>query len=461
MHPAASTGTGRPRHLVVVLVGLVLMRWWLGTTPGYPPDLGAYKHWALWGAFHGVTTIYDETSFYDYPPLYAYMLSPLGSLVVLVDRDYAVRYMDPDLTKRPGYSALFSLLIKLPPLAFDVLMALLLAKLAFAGGMWPPGRARRGWSPALLYLWLPSVLFISGYWGQPDIIETFFLMLAMALMLRDKPEAGWVAAALALLMKPLAAPFLPLLAWLTLLRSGWRRLLAGGLAAALTMVAVLLPFIIAGRGALVFRRLFTDVDLMSYTSVNAHNLWWILGPWKPASASWWGPLTPSMIGLGLFGCVYVALLWWVWRRERGSREMAAGGAHWYLAAAAVPFAFFTFSTHMHENHLFPALPFLVLLAGRDRRWAYVLAAVGLVTLVNMFTHDIRTGMTWLANLGPPSGFYHPDINRFLSRSEMTIATGNSVLTVATFVVFFYWVLRDRGDAVTPAPDQGSLPSSAR
>jgi len=470
MRPAVPTRPGRPRYLLVALVGLVIVRWWLGTTPGYPADIGAYKRWALWGATYGTQSIYDEGSFYDYPPLYGYILAPLGSLVTLADRDYAMRYLDPDPARRPGYSALFSLLVKLPPLAFDVLMALLIAKLAFAGGLglWPPGRARRGWNPALLYLGFPAVLFISGYWGQPDVIETYFVMLAIALLLRDKPEAGWIAAALGLLMKPLAAPFIPLLALLTLLRSGWRRLLTGGLAAGVTILAALLPFIVAGRGELVLRRLFTDVDLMAFTSVNAHNLWWILGPWQPASSPWVGPLTPSMIGLGLFGAVYAALLVWVWRCERDAAGRpafaASGGAHWYLAAAAVAFAFFTLSTHMHENHLFPALPFLVLLAGRDRRWAWILAAVGLVMLVNMFTHDLRTGTVWLAHLGPPSSFHHPDLKRFLSRGEMLIATGNAVLTVATFVVFLYWVLRDRGlrgPELTPARGPGSPPSSAR
>jgi hypothetical protein len=444
MHPAVTTGSGRPRYLVAVLIALAILRWWLGTTPGYPPDIGAYKRWALWGGLHGVQSIYDEGSFYDYPPLYGYILAPLGSLVVMTDRDYAVRYLDPDPARRPGYSALFSLLVKLPPLVFDVLMALLIARLAGAGGLWPPGRARGGWNPALLYLLMPSVLFISAYWGQPDVIETYFVMLAMALMLRGKPEAGWVAAALALLMKPLAAPFIPLLALLTLLRSGWRRLFTGGLAAALTMLAGLAPFIASGRGALVMRRLFTDVDLMPFTSVNAHNLWWVLGPWRPASAPWLGPLTPNAVGLGLFGAAYAALLWWVWRRDRPATEAPAGDAHWYLAAAGVAFAFFTLSTHMHENHLFPALPFLVLIAGRDRRWAWILAAVALVTLVNMFAHDLRTGTIWLAHLGPPSGFYHPDLKRFLSRGEMILTTANAVLAVASFMVFLFWVLRDRG-----------------
>ncbi len=464
-------GSRRPRYAVAVLILLAIVRWWLGTTPGYPPDIGAYKRWAIWGGTKGVTALYDKESLYDYPPLYGYLLSPLGSLVTLFAPNYAAAYLDSDPARRPGYSALFSLLVKLPPLAFDVLMALLLARLVRDQGLWPPQRSRRGWNPALLYLCHPAVLFVSGYWGQPDVIETYFVMLAMALMLQRKPEAGWVAAALALLMKPLAAPFFPLLALLTWVRSGWRRLLTGGLAAGTTILAGLAPFMMAGRGPDVAQRLFTDIDLMPYTSVNAHNLWWLLGPWKPANAQWIGPLTPKTIGLGLFAIAYAAVLWWVWRRDRvaarggpaaapASGEVSLGadpsGADhiWYLAAAATAFAFFTLSTHMHENHLFPALPFLVLVAGRDRRWAWMLGAAGFVLLVNAFTHDVNTGMAWLGPLGPPSGFFHPDFQRHLSRWEFWLATGNAIVTVASCALFFWWLR-------SPVPGPGSPPSSAR
>jgi len=80
----------------------------------------------------------------------------------------------------------------------------------------------------------------------------------------------------------------------------------------------------------------------------------------------------------------------------------------------------------------------------------------------MVTHDPHTGTAWLGSLGQPSSFFHPDLKRPLSQWEWSIATGNALFAVASFGVFFFWVLRERGAALrAPDPDRGSPPSSGR
>ena len=187
---------------------------------------------------------------------------------------------------------------------------------------------------------------------------------------------------------------------------------------------------------MVLNSFLTDVDLMPYASVNAHNLWWLLAPWESADRGLIGPLTPKILGLSLFGAVYLVVLWAMWRKERGDAatpaRSSAPGAHWFLAAAVIAFAFFTLSTHMHENHLFPALPFLILVAGRGRRWAWLMGIAGFCMLVNMANHDLLLGEMFLATAGGASGFFHPDFGRPLSRVEYIVANINAGLTVATF-----------------------------
>ncbi len=422
----------RPRFLPAILIAMFILRWWLGTLPGYPPDLRAYKYWALWGSTYGVHTLYDEDSIFDYPPLYGYLLAPIGHLETRLEPELAGRVLVPDDSGGPRDSIIFSMLVKIPPLIFDILLALLLALLVRRGGLWARWRSWGGWAPALLFLLHPAILFISGYWGQPDCIETLFVMLALTLILLRRPELGWIAAALGLLMKPLAAPFFPLLALATLVTSGFRRLLTGGLAGIGTFLAGFLPFLLAGRGAQITQRLLSDVDAMPFASVNGHNLWWLLAPWRPASDPWLGPLTPKMIGLALFGICYLGILWWIWTRRGPARTGGLGGqSPWYVATAAVAVCFFTFSTHMHENHLYPALPFLMLMAGRDRRWAWIMGLVGLSLLVNMATHDLILGELFLRDAGGASGFFHPDFSRDLSRLEWGLARGNALLTIGT------------------------------
>lgn len=466
----------KPRYLVAILLIMFVLRWWLGTLPGYPHDIGAFKRWALRGGTQGIHTLYDEGSLYDYPPLYGYLLAPCGYLFARGNPEYATAYLARDPAHPVGYSALFSLLVKMPPLIFDILLALLMAILVRRWGLWGSRRSYLGWAPALIYLFHPATLFLSGYWGQPDAVETFFIMAALTLILLRKPELGWMAAALGLLMKPLAAPFFPLLALATLLRSGWWRLITGCLAGLALGLAGFIPFIVTGRGSMVLSGLLTDIDLMPYTSVNAHNLWWLFGSWQSADKSLLGPLTPKILGLSLFGAAYLTILWTVWRMERGcaaalacstvsvdeakqvshsqstSKGIAnslASGAHWYLAAAVIGFSFFTLSTHMHENHLFPVLPFLILIAGRDRRWAWLMGIAGLSMLVNMVNHDLLIGQKFLATAGGASGFFHPDLQRPLSRVEYILAYGNAGVTVATLgllLLAFVRTARRRGQA---------------
>ncbi len=454
--PAA--GESRPRFLLLIIIALVLLRWWLGSLPGYPPDLHAYKQWALVAGTEGVHTIFDRSS-YDYPPLYAYLLAPFGWLYATLVPGAVT---DFESTRRFGDSALFSILVKIPPLAFDILLAFLLAALAWRLRLWETD-TKRGWLPALLYLCLPPVLFNSGYWGQPDVVHTFSILLSLALILAGKAELGWVAAALACMMKPLAAPFLPLLACATLACSGWKRMLRGwaaGLAAALLVLA---PFFLTGRGERVVSRLVGDVDLMPFASVNGHNLWWLLAPWKPAEEPWIGPITRTQAGLAIFALAYAAILLLVYRieRDRARGSLLARGPrplneeiHWFWAGGAVPWAFFSFSTHMHENHLFGVLPFLVLLAGRGRRWLALCALVALGVAFNMAVHDIALAEGVFRHWGGASSFFHPDMGRMLSRFEWWGSTLNSLVLLALLALFFVWGFRRRFDA-------GSRVASAR
>jgi hypothetical protein len=460
----ALTRDRKPRFLALVVIGLVLLRWWLCTTSGYAPDLHAYKVWSLRAGLVGIHTIYDQGfTLYDYPPLYAYLLAPIGRFYGTIAPE-AVREFATSF--KFGDSPTFSLLVKLPPLLFDILMALLIARLTWRFGLWR-GRSWRGWLPALAYLCLPPALVDSGYWGQPDVIHTFWIMLGLTLILSGRIEWGWVCAGLACLMKPLAVPFLPLLAFATLVRAGWVRTIRGGLAGLAALVAGFLPFILTGRTHAAFQRVFLDVNAMPFTSVNGHNIWWLLRAWYPADHPLLGPITYTLAGQMLFGIAYLFILWNLWRIET-TRARAAGlgpaGArfpigrgpvplaqehHWYLAAALVAYSFFTLSTHMHENHAFAVFPFMILLAGLSRRWALHMLAISVSIGVNMLAHDLALGERVWSHVGGMSGYYHPDIFRNLSRFELGMMHGNAVATIGLYALLMIALRRFIPSAAAP------------
>jgi hypothetical protein len=383
--------------LALGLLAYLALRGSLLFVPGYEDDLKAYRRWAVTAARHGIASVYAESDM-DYPPLYAYVLAPLGrAYVALVPSEQA---------RRPqGDMSVWTALAKLPPLAFDLLTAGLLALIA-----------RRELGPAsgfvvgvpAAYLLDPAVVFDTGVWGHPDSIHSFFLLAAFACVGNRCWPLSWPALALATLMKPLAAPFAPLLLAAGVWRDGWRRTLLGILAGVGT------PFLANGQGRVVLERIMGDIDRMPFTSVNAHNVWWAIGPWRAAEDPLLGPLTATHVGLLLFGAVYLAVL-----RRLGSGVQGASGSTDLLGLAGlVAVAFFMLSTHMHENHLFAALPLLAPLVTRGRRERWIFAAISAALLANLVLHDPTIPGTWPFTLGGETTVPRPSHGRVFYAAEI-------------------------------------------
>lgn len=389
---SARRGAALFLFLYLGLRGLLLLE------PGYGADLTAYRRWAVTAARHGLAEIYRESDI-DYPPLYAYLLLPLGEAYL--------RLAPGAGTREGGDPAVWVALAKLPPLAFDLLTGALL----FAAGLRQerlaaeeaaPGSAPPRWSLLLpgAYLANPAVVFDSGYWGHPDSVHGFFVLAAFLLAERGRAGPAFAALALATLAKPLGAPFFPLLAALVLARSGIRGLARGGAAAAGAGIAVFLPFLLSGQASSVLRRVALDLDAMPYTSVNAHNLWGAFGGWKLAEAPLLGPLSATQLGLGLFGLATLGLLWRAWPVWRAPGDAAAATG---ILASGGATAFFMLSTHMHENHLFAALPLLALALPAGGRWPRLFVALTAALLLNLVLHDPLIPGRWPFTIGGETG----------------------------------------------------------
>jgi hypothetical protein len=373
----------------------VPLRLYLATLPGYVPDMAQYKRWATGVAAGGLGSAYETTGV-DYPPLFLYVLWPIGKLYALVGpRDAAGALED---------STLWTALVKMPHLVFDLLLAGLLAAWVGRAGLWGPTRAGPGWGrlAALLYLWNPAVLWGSAYWGQPDGVHSALALAALACLTAGRLFGAGVLLAAAGMMKPLAAPLLPLLVAAAAFRGGARGVILvalGGFGAALL---VLSPFIATGRGPAVLHRLLADLNAMPFRSINAHNLWWLVGPWRSALGM------PQAVGLGLFAAVDALLLWHArrWLAAAGGSPAARGVGIILLAAAAVA-CFFLFVTGMHENHLFLAIPLLVAVAGRRPGLAWMACGCSLAVLLNMLLHDLHVLNDLPGFLGWPSPMRGP------------------------------------------------------
>ncbi len=451
--------SSRCGRLIWAIGAYLFLRSILAFLPGYAPDLGAYRRWAQHAARDGLTQVYQTTDI-DYPPLYAYLLWPLGKLSDA---------LSPEVLAMKGKSILR--LMKLPPLLFDLALGILLYRFARRwegeGRTGPPirlGSCLVPWSLFLpaLYLLNPAVLFDTGYWGEPDSVHSFFVLAAFLVLgagrVNQSAWPAWVLLTLATLMKPLAAPYFPLLFALSYAWCGLVPTLAGMSAALATAALVVGPFVLANGPALMMERLVGDVGAMPFTSSNAHNLWWALGAWRNAETPWLGPLSSTQVGFGLFAALLAAILWTGYRRHR--REpggLAAPEA--YAFALLLGLGFFVLATHMHENHMFLvlplALPLLPFETDPRRPMLKLYGALSVGVLLNLVLHDLTIPNRWPFTLGGPSTVLNLHLMRPFHQAELWAIRFSVAWNLACFVLTTGWVLRRDGrgllDAVSGSP----------
>jgi len=443
------------------LLAYLLLRIMLATQPTYLVDVQMYAHWSLKAATKGLPDVY-RTSGMDYPPLYAYILYPLGKLYLR---------LVPDGTWIITESRLLTFLIKLPPLLFDLGIAWLLAAIARRRG------AGDRWQRALLALYLgnPAVVFSTGYWGHPDSVFCFLVLAALVVLgsARRRSNSTLLSGALlalALLTKPLAAPYIPLLAGLGVVWHGVRRTLLGIAAALGTGVLACLPFILREGAATFIQHMGDNLRVMPFTTCNAHNIWWLIAPWQLAGEVWHWPLTLTQLGLGLV-CLYLAALAVLALRTHHRAPGGLAAEHGIALAAGTAFAFFMLATRLHENHMFPVAVFLTALlpwpaphaAGAQRAALVLLAAASLGSLLNMALHDPALSALWpraTAALTPVEVLVGGELF-FGPPGATRWAAG---LNLATFLTLTAWIFLPRGrgllDRLAPAP-RGSRAREAR
>jgi len=177
----------------------------------------------------------------------------------------------------------------------------------------------------------------------------------------------------------------------------WARGLQALLGGAVMSAVLVLPYV--ARGALpnivqALGRLATHDSLSAYGA----NVWWIVtwvlrvrdvaGEW-----GWWRALTqdvrilsitravelgvpnPRIIGMAIVGLLSA---WGAWRAWRSS-------SHAHIAALAgwCAFAYALFAAQVHENHLYLAVPFLIVAGGLDGRYRRLCWTVSTILSLNL------------------------------------------------------------------------------
>jgi Gpi18-like mannosyltransferase len=289
---------------------------------------------------------------------------------------------------KPGVYGVL-VLMKAPTLLCNFALAIVLFLWARE---WMSGR--RAFVVMLLYALNPAAIFDALVWGQSDSQYTLLMVLSVVLFLRKQMIPGWALAALAVLVKPQAAPLIPVLGIYTLLETEPAQWFADlGAIAAVTAVTFL-PFQVGHPAGWLWHVYRDLVGRDPLASVSAFNLHALFGGWKVNDTIGIGGITYFSTGMCLVLLTYVLAAWIIWR-DRGRQGML-------LAILITTLGTFLFAPRMHERYEYAALVFFAPLALETAWFTFgfaLLSADYLANLVYVMVADetlrFQPGRDWI------------------------------------------------------------------
>lgn len=307
--------------ITIFLLVALIMRLFLHDTLTYTLDVNTYIAWGHRLQEVGFGQFYQQWS--DYLPGYLYVLWFLAG----VERLFG------------GFGLL---LYKLPAILADLGVGYLVYKIVLK-----KTNQHIALLAASFLLFNPAIFANSTLWGQVDIVTSLFSLLAIYFY----PQNKWLSAlalALGIAVKPQAILAAPVIFALMLKhKEKFKHILLYGILATLIFIVLFLPF--SGNediASFILTRINATVTQYQYTSVNAFNFWGLSGFWNPDTN------TSSLSGLmvTVISSIVIALL--TFRKKIDP----------YAALALLVGVHFMFFTRMHERHILPMLPALLIAA---------------------------------------------------------------------------------------------------
>jgi 4-amino-4-deoxy-L-arabinose transferase-like glycosyltransferase len=328
--------------LAIAIVKFALLPW----CPGFLGDINSYRIWALDLIDLGPAETYPGFNC-NYPPGYLYALWVVG--------------IAAHLTGATGET--LRMLVETPPLIADFILAATMFIFVRRRGH----SAQVAWFCMLAVALNPALLFDTLLWGQSDSVLAIPALLSIMCALDSEFELAWMLAALAVLAKPQALLYLPVLALWTLLRGDFRSWLRSA--------AAFIALVLIGFAPFQIRRYFDAVYAVSVTSANAFNLMALIGGLFTDDSKTIAGVSFFTIGMCLFLALYLAIAWLLWRRP-SARNLLHGV---FLAT----FGAFILGPRMHERYFYLPLVVAVPLAVEEPAMLVVLAALTATCLFNM------------------------------------------------------------------------------
>jgi dolichyl-phosphate-mannose-protein mannosyltransferase len=366
--------------IIITLVISLLIRIYLSQFDGYKNDIFDFKLWSQ-GIYNiGITDFYKNI-WSDYPPFYLYILWIVGAFYKLLSPSLDINTM------------LFTILIKLPANFADIFTALLIFKI-----LRKYADFKTAYFGMVIYIFNPAIIYNSAIWGQVDSINTFFILLAIMLMVSDRLELAGISLAVAILTKPQSLVVLPFVAVLMIKnlidkypsRFALLRFMKILMVSIFVFVILALPFYLnTGLITGLIKTYTSGYGQYAYNSVNAFNFWSLLGLWKPDNIVIMS-LSYKIWGYILFCLLFAYLLIYTTiknkdENRKNRNEKQDEDILIYFAFSILLFGFFMFFTRIHERYLFPMFAPFAVVASKDSRLKYVYWILTLTFLFNLYS----------------------------------------------------------------------------
>lgn len=331
---------------------------------GYEVDMHCFSWWSDAVFENGVGKFYSLDAFTDYPPGYMYVLYIIGFL--------------RKITGLTGLTPAACVLLKMPAMLCDLGIGYVVFRVAsrYTGNMY-----------ALLisaaFMFNPAVIINSATWGQVDAVFTLFVVLMCYFVTEKKLPAAYFMLAVGILIKPQTLIFTPVLIYgiidqVFLHDFTWKRMfkeLAIGLSAIAVLFLLAVPFGLKD----VLSQYVDTLGSYKYASVNAYNLWTLLGfNWHNQNDYFM--FLPFKTWGTVFILLTVAVSAWFCIRNRESESK------YYLTGAFIVTSVFMLAVRMHERYMYPALALLLVACAVKRKKEYFIAygALSFVQFLNAY-----------------------------------------------------------------------------
>ncbi|MBR5271045.1 MAG: hypothetical protein IKV64_02555, partial [Clostridia bacterium] len=360
---------------------------------GHETDMNCFTGWSSMIFEDGFSAFYTSDTFHDYPPGYMYVLYVIGAIKSFIKPTDGISWF----------------LIKSPAIVCDILCAILTYKIALKTRF----AKITGAIISALYLFNPTTIINSSFWGQVDSVYTFFILLMIYMLSNKQLIKSYFVFALCIFIKPQAFMFFPLILFGIIenaFLNGFNKKLfikslAYGLCAILMIFILSMPFGIKN----VYEQYVSTLSSYPYLTVNAFNIWGALG-------LNWASITPVMsvvtymiLALIVLYCGYV-----FFKTKKQSK--------YYYVGALLSFLTFMLSTKMHDRYAYTSM---------------ILMLVAFIYYKDLKSYIIYTAFTvsQFFNTAWVLFIYNQDINKFYRSITVNIASVVNIILLVAVIIY--------------------------